>query len=83
MALNTQRGKRSTNIIGKNVFLGGNGMRKNAAGNEKIRTTDGNFLDEMKAMEREILMEIDPEALAEFDREEREAAAKAKKEGGR
>lgn len=39
---------------------------------EEWCTTDGTFFEDMRAMERKILAEIDPEALVILDQEEEE-----------
>ena len=38
---------------------------------EEVVYTDGDFLDIMKGIEREVLAEIDPAALQRFDEEDR------------
>lgn len=38
---------------------------------EEVIYTDRNFLEEMRQIEREVLAEIDPEALQRFEKEEK------------
>lgn len=45
--------------------------KKEAEKEEEVVYTDGDFLDIMKEIEREVLTEIDPEALRRFDEEDR------------
>lgn len=42
--------------------------------NEEIILTDGDFLDEMREIERSVLAEIAPDALKRFEEEDRKAA---------
>lgn len=39
--------------------------------NNDVVTVDGDFLDEMRQIEREVLAEIDPEALEKLERDDR------------
>ncbi|MBO5094765.1 MAG: hypothetical protein J6C33_10470 [Lachnospiraceae bacterium] len=50
-------------------------MEKNT--DEEIILADGDFLDEMKRIERKVLAEIDPEALKRFDEEDKRAGREA------
>ena len=51
------------------------GKQKQAHFGGRPIETDGSFFDDMRAAERRIIAEIDPEGLADLDREEAELAA--------